>query len=205
MDKTEIKNLVLALVIVALVVLFGYVGMFNPWGGVQVIQTDLATLQKEQTELKQRVSDAEKMVQNLDKVRKERETLEVQLKELSRKLPNERESDQVLRSVETLAGKSGLSVTNVKRRAVRPQELYAEIPMEVGVTGAYGDLLKFADQLAQLERLVTLLEVVVGRPPPLAPGAQPPVNGAAPTVQAQLVAVVFQAIPEPVPATPPKP
>ena len=142
------------------------------------------------------------MVANLGRIKREREALEVQLRELSRRLPSEHESAQVLRSVETLAGKSGLTVGQVRRRPNRPQELYVEIPMEVGVGGGYHDLLKFADQLAQLPRLVTLNEVKVlgraraagpgrgsGRGADLAPGA----------MRADLVAVVFQAVPVPAP------
>ena len=97
---------------------------------------------------------------------------------VSRRLPTEHESAEVLRSVEKLAGKSGLTVGQVRRRPNRPQELYVEIPMEVGVGGGYQELLKFADQLAQLPRLVTLNEVKVrarapGRRPPPPVGAAP--------------------------------
>ena len=112
------------------------------------------------------------MVANLGRIKREREALEVQLRELSRRLPSEHESAQVLRSVETIAGKSGLTVGQVRRRPNRPQELYVEIPMEVGVGGGYHDLLKFADQLAQLPRLVTLNELkVLGRGRAQAPGS----------------------------------
>ena len=144
------------------------------------------------------------MVANLGRIKREREALEVQLRELSRRLPTEHESAAVLRSVETLAGKSGLTVGQVRRRPNRPQELYVEIPMEVAVGGGYHDLLKFADQLAQLPRLVTLNEVKVqarqragvpaapgGRGADLSPGS----------MRADLVAVVFQAMPIPA-ATP---
>jgi Tfp pilus assembly protein PilO len=79
--------------------------------------------------------------------------------------------------------------------------------MEVGVGGGYHELLKFADQLAQLPRLVTLNEVKIqgrartatpggtGRGVDLAPGA----------MRADLVAVVFQAVPVPAPAASPAP
>jgi Tfp pilus assembly protein PilO len=71
-----------------------------------------------------------------------------------------------------------------------------EIPLEVGVGGNYKDLIKFAEQLAQLDRLVTLSEVQVARkdkdqkPGPAAPEATPG------TIRAQMVAVVFQTLPE---------
>jgi len=92
-------------------------------------------------------------------------------------------------------------VGEVRRRPDRQQELYVEIPMEVGVGGSYHDLLKFADQLAQLPRLVTLNEVRVRARPPGATGAAAPAGKGTDLtpgiMRADLVAVVFQALSEP--------
>ena len=210
MDRADLQRIVLLAVLALVVVAFGYAGVIvtPPWGSVRGLQADGAKLRVERDKLKQSVDSAQAMVANLDRIRKEREALEKDLIAYSRKLPDERESAKVLRDVETLAGKSGLTVAQVKRRPVRPQELYAEIPMEIGVSGGYQDLVNFADQLAKLERLVTLTDVTVTRPT-APPGAQASpraaVDGAAPTLQAQVVAVVFQALPEPVPAGTPTP
>ena len=198
MERAELKNLV---VIGLLILAFAFVGWNGlamiGWRGVAGLRADAAKLQADRTKLETSVKSAQLMVGNLDKIRKEREALHSQLGEISKRLPSERESAEVLRSVESLAGKSGLTLGAIKRRAVRTQELYAELPMEVGVAGGYHDLVRFADQLAQLDRLVTLSEFQVVRPGP-APG-QPAAASLAPgsTVRAQMVAVVFQALPEP--------
>ena len=197
MERAELKNLV---VIGLLILAFAFVGWNGlamiGWRGVAGLRTDAAKLQADRTKLETSVKSAQLMVGNLDTIRKERETLEAQLQEVSKRLPSERESAEVLRSVESLAGKSGLTLGGVKRRAVRTQELYAELPMEVSVGGGYHELVRFADQLAQLDRLVTLSELQVVRPTPT-PGQ--PAASLAPgsTVRAQMVAVVFQALPEP--------
>ena len=166
-------------------------------------RADAAKLATERDALQTEVSNSRQMVANLDRIKREREALEVQLRELSRRLPTEAESASVLRSVETLAGKSGLTVGQVKRRPNRAQELYVEIPMEVAVGGGYHDLLKFTDQLAQLPRLVTLNEVKVlarqraGTAPTLGTRGADMSPG---SMRADLVAVVFQATPVPAPA-----
>jgi hypothetical protein len=100
-----------------------------------------------------------------------------------------------------------LTVGQVRRRPNRAQELYVEIPMEVGVGGGYHELLKFADQLAQLPRLVTLNEVKIqGRARSTAPaGTGRGVDLAPGAMRADLVAVVFQAVPAPAPAAAPSP
>jgi Tfp pilus assembly protein PilO len=205
MERAELKNLVLMGLLILGVAYVGWNGLnVIGWPGVAAWRAEAAKLEVERKRLDTSVQSAQAMVANLDKIRKERETLELQLKEVSKRLPGERESAEVLRSVESLAGKSGLTLGSVKKRAVRSQELYAELPMEVGVGGGYHELVRFADQLSQLDRLVTLSEFAVIRPGQTVPGARPDATATpGATVRANMVAVVFQALPEPAaPATP---
>src|SRR5215470_2137173 len=199
MDRAERQKLLLLGI---LIVGLGWIVWSGLGGfpGVRGLRDDAAKLEGERDRLKTEVGSAEQMVANLGRIKKEREALEAQLGELSRRLPTEAESAAVLRSVESLAGKSGLTVGQVRRRPNRPQELYVEIPMEVAVGGGYHDLLKFADQLAQLPRLVTLNEIKVqarARAGAPAPGTGRGADLAPGSMRADLVAVVFQAVPLP--------
>jgi type IV pilus assembly protein PilO len=205
MERAERQKIILVCLLILGVGYFAWAGL-GGFPGVRGLREETAKLRRERDELRTQVQNAQQMVANLGRIKREREALEVQLRELSRRLPSEHESAQVLRSVETLAGKSGLTVGQVRRRPNRAQELYVEIPMEVGVGGGYHELLKFADQLAQLPRLVTLNEVKVqgrqrqgaqatGRGTDLSPGS----------MRADLVAVVFQAVPVPAAAAAPTP
>jgi len=204
MEKQELKS-VLAIVFIFLVLAYIVYNGVGPWKGISTLRTEAAKLQTERVKLERSVNDAKALVGDLPRIKQERAALEVQLKEISKKLPSERESAEVLRAVESLAGKSGLTLAGVKRRAARIQELYAELPMEVGVGGGYHDLVRFADQLSQLDRLVTLSEMRIDRPAPV-PQNQPlsaaAVAATPGTVKAQMVAVVFQALPEPAEPTP---
>jgi Tfp pilus assembly protein PilO len=206
MDRAERQKVILVGLLILGIGYFAWYGLAG-WRGVKTLRDDSAKLERERNDLQRQVRDAQQMVANLGRIKREREALEAQLRELSRRLPTEHESAEVLRSVEILAGKSGLTVGQVRRRPNRPQELYVEIPMDIGVGGGYHDLLKFADQLAQLPRLVTLNEVRVQSRLRQGPGPAP--RGAELTpgsVRADLVAVVFQAAPMPsAPAAPPAP
>jgi type IV pilus assembly protein PilO len=206
MDRAERQRVILICLLILGVGYFAWSGIAG-FTGVKGLREESARLEADRDKLQREVRDAQQLVANLGRIKREREALEVQLRELSRRLPTEHESAAVLRSVEALAGKSGLTVGQVRRRPNRPQELYVEIPMEVGVGGGYHDLLRFADQLAQLPRLVTLNEVKVqarqrpgaaatgGRGTELTPGS----------MRADLVAVVFQAVPVPAVAATPGP
>ncbi len=208
MDRQERQKLILISLLILAVGYFAWAGV-GAFVGVRGLRDETAKLKLERDDLDRQVKNAQQMVANLGRIKREREALEVQLRELSRRLPSEHESAQVLRSVESLAGKSGLTVGQVRRRPNRPQELYVEIPMEVGVGGGYHELLKFADQLAQLPRLVTLNEVrIQGRTRTAAAGTGRGVDLAPGAMRADLVAVVFQAVPMPPPvaaAPPPAP
>jgi type IV pilus assembly protein PilO len=202
MDRAERQKLILIALLILGVGYFAWSGL-GAFKGVRGLREETAKLQRERDDLQRQVTNAQQMVANLGRIKKEREALEVQLRELSRRLPSEHESAQVLRSVETLAGKSGLTVGQVRRRPNRAQELYVEIPMEVGVGGGYHDLLNFADQLAQLPRLVTLNELkVLGRGRTQAAGSGRGADLAPGAMRADLVAVVFQAVPIPQAAAP---
>lgn len=194
MGKSERDKLIVCVLGIFLCVVVAYFGV--PPLGLQplaTVQAEVVKLRTDQKTLADAVRNAKTQVEGLEQIKKEREVLEVQLKELSRRLPSEREAPQLLRKVEELTLKAGLQLSEVKRRPLRTQELYVEIPMEVGIGGGYRDLLKFAEDLGNLERLVTLSEVAVSRPP--APGAQPGPGG----IVARLVAIVFQTLPEPAP------
>jgi type IV pilus assembly protein PilO len=208
MDRAERQQIILVCLLILGVGYFAWSGIAG-FPGVKGLRDETAKLSVERDGLQREVSNAQQMVANLGRIKREREALEVQLRELSRRLPTEHESAAVLRSVETLAGKSGLTVGQVRRRPNRQQELYVEIPMEVGVGGGYHELLKFADQLAQLPRLVTLNEVKVqARQRAGAPAAAPGGRGtdlAPGSMRADLVAVVFQALPIPAAAPAPGP
>jgi Tfp pilus assembly protein PilO len=207
MDRAERQQIILVCILILGVGYFAWFGLAG-FPGVKGLRDETAKLAVERDGLQREVSNAQQMVANLGRIKREREALEVQLRELSRRLPTEHESAAVLRSVETLAGKSGLTVGQVRRRPNRPQELYVEIPMEVGVGGSYHDLLKFAEQLAQLPRLVTLNEVKIQARQRSGPAAAPSGKGAdlAPgSMRADLVAVVFQALSIPAAAATPGP
>jgi len=199
MDQAQRQKLILIVLGLVLVGVIYYMGL-PPLNlpNLSKLQADVAKLQKDHDELDRSVKTAEAQVGELDKIKKEREILEAQLKEETRRLPSERETPALLRNVETLAGKSGLVIAEVKRRPVRAQELYVEIPLEIGVGGNYRDLLKFADQLAELDRLVTLSEVQVARREAAekARGPASPIDATPGSIRAQVVAVVFQTLPE---------
>src|SRR5262245_59025307 len=122
MERADLKNLVLIGLLILLIAYVGWNGFAAMgWSGVAALRADADKLTAQRKKLETSVQSAQLQVANLDKIKKEREALEVQLKEISRRLPGERESAEVLRNVESLAGRSGLTLAGVRRRAPRTQ------------------------------------------------------------------------------------
>jgi type IV pilus assembly protein PilO len=191
MDRADRQKIILMSLLTIMAAYFGYNGV-GAFSGVGGLRAEAEKLRMERNDLAQQVQSAQTMVANLGRIKKERETLEVQLREVSRRLPSEPESAEVLRNVELLAGKSGLIIGTVRRRPNRRQELYIEIPLDIIVGGGYYDLVKFADELAKLPRLVTINELKVdnrGTAP-----AGPAADLTPGRIGAQVQAIVFQAL-----------
>lgn len=194
MDRADRQKLIMLALLIILFAYFGWNGI-GAFKGVAGIRAEAAKLKTERDQLQTEVQNAQVMVANLDRIRKEREALELQLRELSRRLPTEAESAQVLRSLETQARKAGLTVGAVKRRPSRPQELYIEVPMEVSFSGGYQQLRSFAEEVSRLPRLATLNELTVRTFTPATTGGKVP-EPSTDSVNAQMVTVVYQARPE---------
>src|SRR5262249_13819507 len=154
MERADLKNLVLIGLLILAIAYVAWNGFpaFR-WEGVAAIRAEAEKKAVERRGLETRVQSAQLQVQNLDKIKKERAALEVQLKEISRRLPGERESAEVLRSVESLAGRSGLTPGAGRRRGGRAPELCAGPPMGVGGGGGYDRLGGLPGPLSQLRRL----------------------------------------------------
>jgi type IV pilus assembly protein PilO len=197
MDRADRQKLIMLVLLTILFAYFGWYGV-GAFKGVSGLRQEAAKLKTERDQLQTEVQNAQVMVANLDRIRKEREALELQLRELSRRLPTEAESAQVLRSLETQARKAGLTVGAVKRRPSRPQELYVEVPMEVSFSGGYQQLRSFAEEVSKLPRLATLNELTVRTFTPTTTGGKvpEPATESTDSVNAQMVTVVYQARPE---------
>jgi len=178
------KAMMLILLIVAIGVFFYLYGL--PRG------KEVERKRGELAQVTQEVNLNKARAENLEKIRKEREVLERQLAELLKRLPPEREIPQVLRSVTGLARGAGLTVVSVKRKEGRPQvsPIFVEIPLTVSLQGGYHGILRFAEQVGQLPRLVTISEFQL-KPPEKADAEF--------RVQADLVATVYQAPAEAIP------
>ena|SRR5688572_4454479 len=91
-----------------------------------------------------------------EKFKKEVEGLQAKLEDLKKVLPQDRETDQILRQVQSSATGSGLKIQSGVARPVVDHEVYAEYPLEMVVIGTYQSLGDFLEKIRRLDRIVNI-------------------------------------------------
>ena len=145
-------------------VLLGVLGLgwFFHWDG------QLAELsQGEQRELELREAYKSKVAQavNLDALRKQKEQVGEYVATLEKQLPSKAEMDALLSDINQAGLGRGLQFELFKPGQVVVKDYYAELPIDIKITGNYHDVGAFTSDIANLPRIVTLnnLNLVAGK------------------------------------------
>jgi type IV pilus assembly protein PilO len=146
-------------VLVAIFVAIVVAGLFLDWkdqwealGKAEQVEVDLKT---QYTEKKKRAINFDLYVQQLNEV-------EQSFGALVKQLPNRSEIDALLTDVNQAGLGRGLQFELFKPATQeRMADFYAELPINIKITGNYHDMGAFASDIAQLPRIVTLNDVVI--------------------------------------------
>ena len=99
---------------------------------------------------------------NLDALRKQRIQVEEYVKQMEKQLPGKAEMDALLSDINQAGLGRGLDFELFRPGQVVVKDYYAELPIAIRVTGAYHDIGAFAADVANLSRIVTLHDLVIG-------------------------------------------
>lgn len=135
-------------------------GYVADWQG-QVDQ--LAAGAEQEAKLKEDYKGKKQSAVNLDLYRQQLREIDSSFGALLKQLPNKSQMDALLVDINQAGLGRGLQFELFKPA---PQEtmkdFYAELPVSVRVTGGYHDMGQFASDIAQLSRIVTLNDIVIG-------------------------------------------
>ena len=112
--------------------------------------------------------------------------MERQLATLSNILPEEQQTDELLRRLEAAAAESNLDLRRTSYPTFVMHDLYAEMPIELDLVGTFHDLAMFFDRISKFGRIVTVGQVSINA---LAEGGPE-------TIQAQCTAATFFFLPD---------
>jgi len=115
--------------------------------------------QKKEETLKQTFLDKKALAINLPAYKQQMEDMHQQFGTLLRQLPNKTEVPNLLVDITQAGLGRGLNFVLFKPEKEKPQEFYAELPINIKVTGGYHELGQFISDLAALPRIVTVGDI----------------------------------------------
>jgi len=128
-------------------------GYFLYWSGQFEEQDSLA-----QQETTLRDAYKAKMAQaiNLEALEAQQQQVNRYVERLEKQLPSKADMDALLSDINQAGLGRGLQFELFKPRQVEVKDYYAELPIDIKVTGSYHDIGEFAGDMAKMSRIVTL-------------------------------------------------
>jgi type IV pilus assembly protein PilO len=149
---TKQKVLILVLVVImeaAALVWFLYLPKHKELTGLKV---ELAKLQIE-------IDEKTRIATNLPRLQREFDQLNIELAQALTELPNSKEIPSLLTSITTVGKNAGLDFLVFKPRGEDPKDFYAEVPVDITVSGSYFSVANFFAAVANLPRIVNISSV----------------------------------------------
>ncbi|MDQ6990964.1 MAG: type 4a pilus biogenesis protein PilO [Mariprofundaceae bacterium] len=147
----------LGLLLIVIILLGAYFAL--GWMPVQdEIEQEQASVEQQRMLLKKN----QRLAQNLPKKRAEYEKLKKQLAIALELLPKKSQIPDLLESVTRAGINSGLEFTEFKPRGESVKQLYAEVPVDIVVTGTFRQLLTFLKRVGEMQRIVAVKNLTIG-------------------------------------------
>jgi len=143
---------------VALLIAVLICGFVFEWEGQ--LET-LDNVQQEESRLKDAFLAKKKQAINLDIIKKQLTETQQSFGALLKQLPNKSEMDALLTDINQAGLGRGLQFELFRPGAEVVTGVFAEQPITIRITGNYDDLGKFASDISQLPRIVTLNDISV--------------------------------------------
>lgn len=134
-----------------------FAGYWFDWQG-QLEELDRS--QKKEEQLRQVFLEKKKQAVNIDVYRKQLDEIVQAFGTLLKQLPNKSEMDALLTDINQAGLGRGLQFELFRPAAHETvSEFYAELPINIRITGTYHELGAFASDIAKLPRIVTLNDI----------------------------------------------
>lgn len=118
--------------------------------------TELDTAQKQEEKLKRDYAERLKKSVNLQALKEQKTQVTRYVSDLEKQLPDKAEMDKLLSDINYAGVSKGLQFELFKPGTIKIENYYAELPINVKVSGNYHKLAGFAADLSALSRIVTL-------------------------------------------------
>ncbi len=148
------KLLVLGIILILILLLDLYV-----WPGYLAERNTYTGLQEQERSVQAKVLETQAIADHKEEFQNELNKLSEQLNEALTKLPNNPEVDKYLVTLNTLSKTTELNVVQIEPKAEVVKGFYAEIPVQIHLTGTYDDIAMFLYKLAELQRIINVSDL----------------------------------------------
>jgi type IV pilus assembly protein PilO len=146
---------------VGVVLAMSVAGYFGYWSG-QFDEQEAGKAQEEK--LKAEYKDKSQQAVNLEALRAQKQQVDQYVERLQKQLPSKAEMAALLSDINQAGLGRGLQFELFKPGQVVVKDYYAELPINIKVTGSYHDIGAFASDMANLPRIVTLNNMQLSAP-----------------------------------------
>lgn len=161
LDLTNIGVWPLPVKVVVVLITCILVGVGGYYLDIEEQINRLTQVEKKEVELRQTFETKQAKAANLDAYKKQLEEMKQSFGAMLRQLPNKTEVADLLVDVSQTGLASGLEFELFKPEAEVPREFYAELPIQLKVTGQYHEFGHFISGLAALPRIVTIHDIKI--------------------------------------------
>ena len=151
---TKQKFALLAVVLVVEAALIFY-GLYQPK------MNAYAGLQQNLDDLQRQIQDNRRIANNLPRYKSEFEQLKKDLDAALTELPNQKEIPSLLTSISNAGKGAGLDFLLFRPKPEVPKDFYAEVPVDIGVSGTFYNMADFFLAVSKLPRIVNISNVNV--------------------------------------------
>ena len=120
--------------------------------------------QDEEVQLKLQYKDKLQQAINLEPLKKQKELAQQYVLRLEKQLPSKAEMDALLSDINQAGIGRGLQFELFRPGQVSVKNYYAELPINIKLTGSYHDIGAFTSDIASLPRIVTLNNLSISMP-----------------------------------------
>ncbi|HYH01185.1 MAG TPA: type 4a pilus biogenesis protein PilO [Terriglobales bacterium] len=100
--------------------------------------------------------------QKLPELNRTVDALKLQLENLQKIVPDEKEADQFMHAMQNEARRAGIEVRRYEAKPTTTREFYTEVPFDMELDGPYYAMLNFFDRVSKLERIINISNLQVG-------------------------------------------
>jgi len=138
------------------------------WFYFKPLQEEIQNKKVELDGLNQEIAKGRAAERKLAQFREEVKRLELELAKLLQILPSKRNTEELIKRIETLTRQGDFTLKTFKPGDFVQKEFYAEWPIDIQVEGTYHNLALFFDRMSRFSRIINVEDMKVG--PLEAPG-----------------------------------